>query len=225
MKSVQILSLAAALLAQTAVPAAGEVFYKPPHIPPRPMTALEPGLGDSLSGATDAEQRAALVWSLRQGMLLGALQCHSQYPTLLTTANYNALLTNHAQELAGAYKAISGYFRRTEKGAMAAQRALDTYTTRSTTLYSTVRSQPNFCYTAGWIGRKALYVPRGGLAQLAMAHLGELRDSLKGGRDQQFLIPIVHNDIPVAGLPSLDKRCWSKKGEFNVRKCAGSTAG
>ncbi|MFM7027922.1 MAG: hypothetical protein ACKOXK_04505 [Chakrabartia sp.] len=227
MRVAQTLSLflSAALLVQASAPVAAEVFYKPPEIPARPMTAPEPGFDEDLPEATETEQRAALVWSLRQGLLLGALQCHVQYPTLLTTTNYNALLTNHSKELMGAYKALSGYFRRTVKGAVAAQDALDRYATRSTTVYSTVRGQQTFCYTAGWLGRKALSTPRGGLAELAMAHLGELRDSLKGGRDQQFYFPIVHDEVPVVGLPPLDKKCWTKKDEFNFRKCPEGNAG
>jgi hypothetical protein len=111
------------------------------------------------------------------------------------------------------------------KGAAASQKALDSYITRATSLYSTVQSQPSFCYTAGWVGRKALYVPQGGLSQFATVHLGQLRDSLKGGRDQQFSIPIVHNEVPVTNLPSLDKRCWLRNGTFNARKCSASGAG
>lgn len=216
---------AAALSVQATAPAYGAVFFMAPRFEAHVMTALEPPLKDAMPGATETEQRAALVWNLRQGLLLGALQCHMQFPTLLTTPNYNALLTNHAQELAAAYKVISGYFRRTTKGAKAAQTALDSYTTRTTSFYSTVRSQPSFCYMAGSVGREALYVPRGGLTQFAAAHLGQLRDSLKGGRDQQFRLSVVANDVPIAPSPPLDKRCWTQKGAFNVRKCAGSLAG
>lgn len=224
MKSALPLCVAAALLAQASVPAASAVFFMPPQFAARQMTSLEPPLSDDMPGATDAEARAAMVWNLRQGLLLGALQCHVPYPTLLTTSNYNALLTNHAQELATAYKAISGYFRRTTKDAKAHQAALDSYTTRTTSYYSTVRFQPSFCDMVGRIGRDALYVPRGRLAQFAMAHLGQLRDSLTGGREQQFRFSEYASEIPIAPLPPLDKRCWTQKGAFHVRKCGRSAA-
>lgn len=219
------MSLGAALLLQAAAPAAAEVFYKPPEIPARVLTGPDPDFDPALPGATPAEQQALLVWSLRQGLLLGALQCHTQYPTLLTTANYNALLTNHAKELGGALKALTGYFKRTVKGVKQSQIAFDQFATRTTTSYSTVRGQQAFCYTAGWLGRRALFTPKGGLGQLASDHLAELRESIKGGREQQFRMPIVHDEVPIAALPSLDARCWTKKDAFNFKKCGESLPG
>lgn len=207
-------------LALVAAPAMAQVFYAPPPVPARPMTALDPSFDPLMPGATPAEQKAALVWSLRQGLLLGALQCHAQHPTLLATSNYNALLTNHASELGAAFSTISAYFKRTNKGAKAAQDALDRFATRLTTGYSTVQGQQSFCHTAGWIGRRALFTPRGMLGQFVSEHLAELRDSMKAGGEQQFRIARVQTGIPLHPIPSLAPKCWTKKNQFNTKKCS-----
>lgn len=200
-------------------PASAQVFYKPPVIPAPVLSAPDPAFDPPLAGATLAEQKAQLVWSLRQGLLLGALQCHSQYPTLLTTSNYNALLSNHAAELAAAMRSLNGYFTRNYPSTKAAQAALDQFATRTTSVYSTVAAQPAFCDTAARIGRAALAVPRGQLAGFAMARLGTLRASLTAGGEQQFDILQPDAPLPHAPLPSLAPRCWSKKGVYNPAKC------
>jgi hypothetical protein len=200
-------------------PVSAQVFYKSPVIPAPILSAPDPEFDPQLSGATLAEQKALLVWSLRQGLLLGALQCHSQYPTLLTTSNYNALLSNHAAELAAAFRTLAAYFMRTINPAKDAQAALDQFATRTTSAYSTVTNQPGFCNTAGQIGRAALVVPRGQLAAFAMTRLGALRASLKAGGEAQFDILQPDAPMPVAPLPSMARRCWSKKGVYNARKC------
>lgn len=208
-----------------AAPLSAQVFYAPPPVPAQLMTTLDPAFDPAMPGATPAEERAVLVWSLRQGLLLGALQCHTQHPTLLTTSHYNTLLTNHAAELSSAFNTISGYFKRTQKGAKAAQDALDRFATRMTTSYSTVQGQQSFCHTAGWVGRRAIFAPRGLLSQVAIEHLGALRNSLKGAGEQQFRIPRVHVGLPITPLPSLDPKCWTKRNTFNEKKCGRSQRG
>ena len=52
-----------------------------------------------------------LLWNLRAGLNVAALQCQFS-PYLRTVANYNALLAHHNRELAAAYTALEGYFRR-----------------------------------------------------------------------------------------------------------------
>lgn len=209
---------AAALIAAMATPAAAQVFYKPPEFTAKPMTALEPGFDPAMPGATPAEQTAVLTWSLRQALLLGALQCHTQYPTLLATGNYNALLTNHSEELAKAFNTISGYFKRTKNAPKAAQSALDGFATKMTTSYSTVRGQLGFCHTAGWVGRRAIFTPRGRLATLAAEHLAELREALKPAVEQQFRVARVGTWLATKPLPSFDEKCW-KKNKYDGRKC------
>ena len=208
----------AALLTGMAVPAAAQVFYKPPEFVAKPMTSLEPGFDPVMPGATPAEQSAVLTWSLRQALLLGALQCHTQFPTLLATPNYNALLTNHGEELAKAFTTISGYFKRTKKAPKAAQAALDGFATKMTTGYSTVRGQNGFCHTAGWVGRRALFTPRGRLSTLAVEHLAELRAALKPSIEQQFRAPNIGSWLATKPLPSFDEKCW-KKNMYNAKKC------
>ncbi len=205
--------------AQLAVPSSAQVFYEPPRLTPRPTLALDPTFDPDLPGASTSEKQAVLVWSLRQGLLLGALQCHTQYPTLLSTSNYNALLTNHQGELASAFRVLTDYFKRTHKDAKAAQTALDQFATRTTTVYSTVRGQQAFCHTAGWVGRRALFTPRGQLSGLASDHLSELRQSLTAPGEQQFRFAPVANWLTLPPRPSMEARCWDKKGRFNIKKC------
>lgn len=211
-------ALAAASFA--AVPATAQVFYKPPTFTAKPVLALEPSFDPAMPGATMAEQKAVLTWSLRQALLLGALQCHTQYPTLLATGNYNALLTNHSEELTKAFNTISGYFKRTKKAPKAAQAALDAFATKMTTSYSTVRGQLGFCHTAGWVGRRALFTPRGQLATLASEHLGELRDALKPSIEQQFRAPNIGSWLYTRRFPSFAAACWDRKNRYNQKKCA-----
>ena len=211
-------ALSAALLCGWVAPAAAQVFYKPPEFAAKPLNSLEPGFDPAMPGATTAEQAAVLTWSLRQALLLGALQCHTQYPTLLATANYNALLTNHGEELAKAFNTINGYFKRTKKAPKAAQSALDGFATKMTTSYSTVRGQNGFCHTAGWVGRRALFTPRGKLSTLATEHLAELRAALKPAIEQQFRAPNIGSWLATRRLPSFDEKCW-KKNKYNDKKC------
>lgn len=201
-------------------PASAQVFYKPPTFTPKPIFALDPGFDPAMPGATAAEQKAVLTWSLRQALLLGALQCHTQYPTLLATGNYNALLTNHGEELTKAFNTISGYFKRTRKAPKAAQAALDGFATKMTTSYSTVRGQLGFCHTAGWVGRRALFTPRGQLSTLATEHLGELREALKPSIEQQFRAANIGSWLYTRRFPSFEAACWDKKNRYNQKKCA-----
>ncbi|MEY3658855.1 MAG: hypothetical protein RL425_1616 [Pseudomonadota bacterium] len=219
MSRIALASLGLCAALHMAAPASAQVFYEAPRLTPRPITTLDPAFDPDLPGASPAEKQAVLVWSLRQALLLGALQCHTQYPTLLATSNYNALLTNHQGELASAFKAITDYFKRTQKDAKAAQIALDRFATRTTTVYSTVRGQQAFCNTAGWVGRRAVFSPRGSLSALASAHLGELRQSLTAPGEQKFRFTPIHGLLSLPALPSMNPRCWDKKNRFNAKKC------
>mgnify|MGYP000084182654 CR=1 FL=1 len=59
----------------------------------------------------------------------------------------------------------------------------------------------------------------GQLAAFAMTQLGALRASLKAEGEAQFDILQPDAPMPVAPLPSMARRCWSKKGVYNARKC------
>jgi hypothetical protein len=220
MRLSRFLPLALVAASFAAVPATAQVFYKPPAFAAKPIMALEPGFDPAMPGATPAEQKAVLTWSLRQALLLGALQCHTQYPTLLATGNYNALLTNHGEELTKAFNTISGYFKRTRKAPKAAQAALDAFATKMTTSYSTVRGQLGFCHTAGWVGRRALFTPRGQLSTLATEHLGELREALKPSMEQQFRGASIGSWLYTRRFPSFDAACWDRKNRYNLKKCS-----
>lgn len=218
MRLSRVALLSAATLSVGISPASAQVFYKPPSFTAKPVTALDPGFDPHMPGATPAEQKAVLTWSLRQALLLGALQCHTQYPTLLATGNYNALLTNHGEELGKAFSTIGGYFKRTKKAPKAAQSALDAFATKMTTSYSTVRGQLGFCHTTGWVGRRALFTPRGQLHTLATEHLGELREALKPSIEQQFRGVNVGAWLYSRRLPSMADGCW-KKNKYDPKKC------
>ncbi len=205
----------AALIAVAgATPAAAQFFFKSPNLAGERITALDPRMGEVLPAATPTEQQAAILWNLRAALNVAALQCQFE-PTLLTLPAYNALLSNHKDELATSFDTLGKYFARTHKTKKEGQSALDQYGTRIYSSYSTVHAQLTFCQTAGKIGRAALFAPRGGLNELAQANMLELRNSLKPAGEQQFSRRVA--PIPTA-LPSLDKRCW-KGDTYRADKC------
>jgi len=163
-----------ALAAPAAVPA--QQFVTDPVFPTGPIEASDPLVGLPLPGATPAEYRAHLVWNLRSGLNVAALQC--QYsPYLRTVDTYNALLSHHARELAAAYTALEGYFRRV--GGRAGPSNFDRYSTQTYNNFSTrTGAQLGFCQTASRVGREALATRKGDLNQLATARVRELRSSL-----------------------------------------------
>ena len=210
-----LLKLAVGLALMPAVaPASAQFYWKPADLRGAPVTGAEPDIVGNLPGATPAEQRAALVWNLRSGLNVGALQCQFD-PTLLTLNQYNHLINQHQAELAAAFTTLTNYFKRTVKGAKAAQMALDQYGTRTYLGFSTVRAQLNFCQTASSIGRDALFEPRGQLWQVAQNRMRELRNSLTPHGENQFRYHIVPHYTAV--LPNLDDRCWDKKDRYRDR--------
>ena len=211
-----VLKLAVGLaLMPAAVPASAQYYWKPLDLRGAPATGAEPDLVGNLPGATPAEQRAALVWNLRSGLNVAALQCQFDQ-TLLTLNQYNHLLNQHQTELASAFSTLTDYFKRTVKGTKAAQSALDQYGTRTYLGFSTVQGQRSFCQTASDIGEDALFQPRGQLWQVAQNRIRELRSSLKWRADQQFRYYIIPYNY-TAALPNLDDACWTKKDEFRDR--------
>lgn len=190
--------------------ASAAFFWKAPDLRGEPVTGAEPGiLTGTLPGATADELRAALVWNLRSGLNVAALQCQFE-PTLLTRSQYNVLLDNHREELGKAYQVLSNYFKRTDK--KAGQTKLDQYGTRTYSSFSTVLGQYTFCETASSVGRQAIFAPRGMLHKVAEMRMRELRKSLALGGEQQFIFWIPPYQ-PL--LPSFDDKCW-KKGELSA---------
>jgi hypothetical protein len=202
-----------------ASPASAQIYYKPPSFSAAPLTGLDASFDPAMPGASAAEEKAALTWSLRSALNLAALQCQFE-PMLRTVENYNAILGNHSDELAGAFSTISNYYKRTKKAPKLAQTALDQYGTRVISSYSTVRGQIGFCYMAGQIGRRALFTPRGSLGALASERLGGLRLALKPAGEQQFTRPYIGPGLTRLKLPPMEDKCWDKKGHFVQKKCA-----
>jgi hypothetical protein len=200
-------SVLSAVLLATLLPssASASFFWKAPDLRGAPVTGAEPGvITGPLAGATPAELRAALLWNLRSGLNVAALQCQFD-ETLLTRRQYNVLLDNHRTELAGAYQVLSNYFKRTDK--KGGQTNLDRYGTRTYSGFSTVQGQLTFCQTASSVGREAIWAKKGELYRVAENRMRELRNSLVLGGEQQFVryFPVV-----TAHFVSLDSRCWRK---------------
>jgi hypothetical protein len=204
----KFLPVVALALMISSAPASAQLFWSPPDLSGSPLLAPEPGFGVALPGATLAENKAALTWNLRSGLNVAALQCGFE-PLLRTEPNYNAMLYNHRDELASAFKTLSAYFKRTNKTPKGAQNAIDTYGTRTYSSFSAVSGQLTLCTIAGRIGRAALGTPRGSLNVLAQEQLRSLYFGVKGKQgEQQFRT--VRLDFRRA-LPSLEDRCWKGK--------------
>lgn len=201
-----------AAAASAVTPASAALFWMTPDFSGSPVTGAEPGIGLAMPGATDKELQAHLIWNMRAGLNVAALQCQFS-PTLLTVRNYNDLLRQHSAELTAAYTTISGYFKRT--GGKTWQTLLDQYTTRTYNGFSTLHAQLGFCETAGSIGREALYRPKGSLHLTAKARMREFRNSLVPIGDALF------GRVTLLGartLPPLNQDCWDKKNTLR-KKC------
>ena len=159
-----------------ASPAAAQVFLYDPAFPSGPIEASDPLVGLPLPDATPAEYRAHLTWTLRSGLNVAALQCQFS-PYLRTVDNYNSIIAHHSRELASAYQALEGYFRRVH--GRNGPRRFDDYSTQTYNNFSTrTGAQLGFCQTASRVGREALATRKGDFNQLATARVRELRSSL-----------------------------------------------
>lgn len=199
-----------------AEPARAYLYWTQPNFAGEPVRGDEPGLGLPMPGATPAEIRAHLMWNMRSGLNVAALQCQFS-PPLMTVRNYNSLIGQHAKELTEAYKALNGYFKRT--GGKTWQVALDQYTTRTYNGFSTMHAQLSFCDTAASIGREALSRRKGELYLTAETRMREFRNSLTPTTDMA-LVPRPLAAIRI--LPPIDNpKCWDRKG-FLKKKCAAA---
>ncbi len=198
-----------------AMPASAQFYLQHRDYAGTPVQGDEPGIMQTLPGATPEERRASLTWTMRSALNVAALSCQFE-PTLLTVGNYNAVLQDHKDELKGAWDTLNKYFARNTKTKKAGQDALDQYGTRTYSSFVTVASQYGFCRTASSIGRDALFASRGQLGDVAIARMRELRNSLVPYGEQRFSRYIGYNHVE---LPRLDPICWSKKGEWVVKKC------
>jgi hypothetical protein len=201
-----------------ATPASAYLYWVQPNFAGTVSNGDEPGLGIAMPKATKAELRANMLWNVRAGLNVAALQCQFS-PILMTVPNYNDLLRKNDAELDAAQKALNGYFKRTAgKGAA---NAFDRYTTRVYNGFSTMHAQLGFCETASSIGRDARKLGPGKLTQLAAERIREFRNSLVPTGDMMFVRRVVY--IPLA-VPPLGDDCWNRSGLLKARCVAASPA-
>jgi len=205
-------ALAALTLAGAALPgtASAQLFLQTPAFPSGPIEGSDPLVGLPLPGANPAEYRAHLMWNLRSGLNVAALQCQFS-PFLRTVSNYNALIAHHNRELAAAYTTLEGYFRRVN--GRTGPRQFDLYSTQTYNGFSTQNAQLGFCQTASRIGKEALATPKGQFAQLATNRMREFRGSLIPApegysftRAQVRLTPIALSRRDCAALPRRERQ-------------------
>lgn len=209
---------AAAALTVAATPASAQFYLKPADMDGARVTGEEPGVAtQALPGATPAELRAAVLWNMRSGLNVAALQCQFE-PTLLTLHNYNAMLFDHADELKQSYDTLSKYFVRTAGSAKAGQTALDQFGTRVYSSFSTVSAQLGFCQAANEIGQEAIFVPRGYLGEFAEMRMRKMRNSLVAYGDRQFTRVLPYYVRPVRLYQFENKKCW-RKGLWQTKRC------
>jgi hypothetical protein len=197
----------------TAMPARAEIFWGRPPVENGVLTGPTTGYGFPLPGANPAEQKAWLIWNLRSGLNVAALQC-GRHPMLFTESNYNAMLTNHGAELDGAFKTLTAYFKRVNKTTAAGQKALDSFGTRTYSSFSAVSGIQIFCTIAGDVGGAARFTPRASLNTLASERLTSLFSAVKSTRGEQAIRRASTLFTP--RLPNLDDRCW-KKTKYNPK--------
>jgi hypothetical protein len=205
--------LAAMLAVGQAGPASAYLFWVQPNFAGEPVIGDEPGLGLPMPKATPAELRAHMLWNLRAGLNVAALQCQFS-PILQTVPNYNNLLKKDADELNAAYKALGAYFKRVKGKSW--QKEFDNYTTKTYNGFSTMHAQLGFCETAAAIGRDTRRLGKGKLTQLAIERMREFRNSLIPTGDMIHARRIIY--VPLQPLP-MDKACWTKKNLLRA-ECA-----
>jgi hypothetical protein len=203
-------ALAALAIVALPAPAAAQLFLVPPAYPSAPIDGSDPLVGLPLPGATPAEYRASLIWNLRAGLNVAALQCQFS-PFLRTVSNYNALIAHHNRELAAAYTVLEGYFRRVN--GRTGPRDFDLYSTQTYNGFSSGNAQLGFCQTASRIGKEALAIPKGQFGQLAANRMREFRGSLvpvpdgySFTRAQVRLSPIVLTPRDCSALQRNERR-------------------
>src|SRR4051812_3649742 len=93
------MAAATAAAALAAAPAPAQLYISQPNLRPSAIEPSDPLVGLPLPGATPSEYRANLIWNLRAGLNVAALQC--QFSDFLRAVpNYNGLLAHHNVELA-----------------------------------------------------------------------------------------------------------------------------
>jgi|GEM_PF-994245 len=206
--------VALAALSGPSGPASAQIFLNQPEFRGGPIEGNDPLVGLPIPGATPAEYRAHLLWNLRSGLNVAALQC--QFSTYLRVVpNYNALLAHHSAELATAYTILNGYFRRVH-GPTGGPRRFDDYSTQTYNNFSTLQAQMGFCQTASNILKEALSRPKGELNAVARERMRELRNSLVAVVDSPRSVnPFA---MPTFLPPNLTDPCAGLRGK-RLRRC------
>jgi hypothetical protein len=196
-----------------AASASAWLFWQKPNFAGAPVSGDEPGIILPIPGATPKEVRASLLWNLRAGLNVAALQCGFS-PALMTRINYNDILKHHAVELNDAYQTLGGYFKRTVRTNWA--KAFDQYTTRTYNGFSTMYAQTGFCDTAASISREAVARPKGSFHLTAETRMREFRNSLVPTNDGLFA---SRPYLAARTIPSFEKKCWDSRNNFRDGKC------
>jgi hypothetical protein len=197
--------------------AQAQLFISQPDFKRAPIEGSDPLVGIPIPGATPAEFRSHLLWNLRAGLNVAALQCQFS-PYLRAVDNYNGILAHHNVELASAYTTLNAYFKRVH--GKEGQKRFDDYTTSTYNNFSTLKAQYGFCQTATDIAKEALTRPKGELHLVAGQRMRELRNSL---------IPVSNvywsynpQAIRMPTLPPLDPRCYDKKDRLKKECLPGA---
>jgi hypothetical protein len=197
---------ALAAAAFLAVPSSAQMFITDPGFATGPIQGSDPLVGLPIPGATPDEYRAHLLWNLRAGLNVAALQCQFS-PYLRAVDNYNGILAHHSGELGDAYETLGAYFKRTH-GAKEGQKRFDDYTTITYNNFSTLQAQYGFCQVASDIARDVLAAPKGQLYTVAQQRMRELRASLTPAYDRVAdYNPYL---ITMPAIPPLNEDCWKR---------------
>jgi hypothetical protein len=199
------LAAAVPIALASAAPAPAYLYWSQPSLKGAPVNGDEPGIALPLPGATPKEVKAAMLWTMRAGLNVAALQCQFA-PGLMTVGNYNAVIRQHSAELQDSYKVVQNYFKRT--GDKKWQSDADSYTTKTYNGFSTLHAQLSFCETAASIGREAVTIRMGHLTDLAGERMREFRNSLVPIGDPWLGTTPRQVD---AGTPP-DLLCYDRKG-------------
>lgn len=176
-----------------------------------PATLVAPAAAQAsapvpLQGLSPREAEADLVWKLRAGLNVAALQCQFS-PFLATVPVYNAFLRQHSDELAQSFRTMVQYFIR-QNGPRVGQRAFDTYATRANQSWATFDAKMTFCNTAALIGRRALAVPKGQFAEFAASEVPVLRQSLElSGIPEALGLDLQWARVPDITSCRIGRRC------------------
>lgn len=186
-------TIASGLVLASAAPAGAQLLLYDPNFATGPIEPSDPLVGIPIPGATPAEYRAHLIWNLRAGLNVAALQCQFS-PYLRAVDNYNGILAHHARELASAYTALEGYFRRVH--GRTGPRRFDDYSTQTYNNFSTLQAQNGFCQAAAKIARTLLSARQGDFYTVGQQNLRELRASLTPAYDTYLF-----TRVPIALAP------------------------